>query len=92
MIKSFRHKGLERFFLTGNAQGINPEHSSKIKRILTLLHEAENVKELAYTGFRLHKLKGDKKDLWSVTVNGNYRITFEFYNKNAYILDYLDYH
>lgn len=92
MIKSFKHKGLRDFFLEGSVKGIDPEHSSKIKRILTLLNEAEDINELSYVGFRLHKLKGNKKNLWSVIVNGNYRITFEFKDKNAYILDYLDYH
>ena len=92
MIKSFNHKGLKKFFLTGDAKGINNNHTTKIRRILTLLHEADDVKDLSCVGFRLHKLKGDKNNLWSVTVSGNYRITFEFRNKHAYILDYLDYH
>ena len=92
MIKSFKHKGLKEFFFTGSIKGINPEHASKIRRILTLLNEACDVNELDYTGFMLHKLKGSMQNLWSVTVNGNYRITFEFRNQNAYILDYTDYH
>lgn len=92
MIKSFKHKGLKDFFLSGSIKGINPEHAAKIRRILSLLNEAEDVDELNYVGFRLHKLKGKMKNLWSVTISGNYRITFEFKNKNAYILDYLDYH
>ncbi|OGI04223.1 MAG: hypothetical protein A2Y25_08900 [Candidatus Melainabacteria bacterium GWF2_37_15] len=92
MIKSFKHKGLEDFFLKGSIKGINPDYSRKIRRILSLLNEAEDVNELNYTGFRLHKLKGKMQNLWSVTVSGNYRITFEFKEKNAYILDYTDYH
>jgi toxin HigB-1 len=92
MIKSFCHKGLKEYFLTGNTKGINSEHASKIRRILSILDRSKNVKELDYVGFRLHKLKGEMQNLWSVTVNGNYRITFEFRDKNAYILDYLDYH
>lgn len=92
MIKSFRHKGLEKFFYTGSIKGINPEHASKVRRILTLLNEAKRISELNYVGFRLHRLKGEMKNLWSVTVNGNYRVTFEFRGENAYILDYLDYH
>jgi len=43
-------------------------------------------------GFRLHRLKGDKRNLWSVTVSANWRITFEFENGDAYILDLEDYH
>lgn len=92
MIKSFKHKGLRDFFLKGSIKGINPEHSVKVRRILTLLNEVDDVLELNYVGFRLHKLKGEMKNLWSVAIKGNYRITFEFKDKNAYILDYLDYH
>lgn len=32
------------------------------------------------------------KNRWSITVNGNWRITFEFENGNAFVLDYEDYH
>jgi proteic killer suppression protein len=92
MIKSFKHKGLKDFFLKGKIKGITSEHASKIKRILALLNETEDLSELNYIGFRLHKLKGKMQNLWSITVNENYRITFEFKDKNAYILDYTDYH
>lgn len=43
-------------------------------------------------GFRLHLLKGNLADRWSITVNGNWRVTFEFRDGNAYVLDYEDYH
>ena len=43
-------------------------------------------------GYRLHQLSGDKQDLWSVTVNGNWRVTFYFEEQDAYLVDYLDYH
>ncbi len=92
MIKSFRHKGLENFFYTGSVKGINPKHSPKLQRILTILNKAKKAKELDYVGFRLHSLKGKERNLWAVTVSGNYRITFEFKEEHAYILDYLDYH
>ena len=43
-------------------------------------------------GYRLHALKGDKHDIWSVTVNGNWRLTFYFEGEDAYLVDYQDYH
>ena len=43
-------------------------------------------------GYRLHQLKGDRKGIWSITVNRNWRITFEFDEGNAYIVNYEDYH
>ena len=43
-------------------------------------------------GFRLHALKGDQKGRWSIFVNGNWRLTFEFIEGDVYVLDYEDYH
>lgn len=92
MIKSFKHKGLEDFFKTGNIKGINPEHKTKIKIILTALNSAKVIDDMDIPSFKLHKLKGDMQHLWSVTVRANYRITFGFENGEAYIVDYQDYH
>lgn len=92
MIKSFKHKGLENFFLTGNVKGISPEHSSKIRRILSDLNAISEIKDMNKPSYKLHPLKGDLKDHWSVSVNGNYRITFIFENGDAYVLNYQDYH
>jgi proteic killer suppression protein len=92
MIKSFKHKGLEKFFLTGSVKGINPDHAKKIQRILTQLNRAKVIGDMNAPDYKLHPLKGNMKDLWSVTVKNNWRITFMFENGNAYILDYQDYH
>lgn len=92
MIKSFKHKGLEKFFTTGNTKGIQAMHAEKLSRLLFILDDTDNLEDLNSPNYRLHKLKGDKNNLWSVTVQANWRLTFEFYNENVYILDYLDYH
>ncbi len=92
MIESFKHKGLEKFFLTKSVKGIIPGHSDKIQKILTQLNRAKEIKDMNAPNYRLHLLKGNMKDLWSVTVKNNWRITFKFENGNAYILDYQDYH
>ena len=92
MIKSFKHKGLERFFLTGLTKGIQVIHAKKLSYILNYLDEAEFVEDLNLPAFRLHKLQGKMKNLYSITVQANWRVTFEFVNGNAYIVDYLDYH
>ena len=47
---------------------------------------------MSVTSLALHELKGNKKDIWSVTVQANWRITFRFENGNAYIVNYEDYH
>ena len=92
MIKSFDHKGLEKFFYTGNKSGIQPQHSQKIADILDRLDASVNVTDMNYPGSNLHKLKGDLKDHWSVSVSGNWRITFKFIDGNAYVVNYQDYH
>lgn len=92
MIKSFEHKGLRKFWETGSKAGIKAAHAKKLRLILQRIDAAGQVSDIDFHGARLHPLKGDKKGLWSVTVNGNWRITFEFTDGDAYILNYIDYH
>ena len=92
MIKSFMHKGLKDFYETGSKKGIHPDHAPKLARILDRLDASINPKDMDLPGYRLHPLKGDKHDLWSVTINGNWRITFYFEGQDAYLVDYIDYH
>ncbi len=92
MIKSFKHKGLEKFFLNGTTAGIQAKHQKKLRMQLTAVHTAQSVGDIDIPGWRLHPLGGQRKDVWSITVNGNWRITFKFQDGNAYILNYEDYH
>nr|WP_239480676.1 type II toxin-antitoxin system RelE/ParE family toxin [Parashewanella hymeniacidonis] len=92
VIKSFRHKGLKRYFETGNKSGIQAKHERKIRMQLAAIDTAIEIDDLNLPGFKLHPLKGNRDGIWSITVNGNWRITFEFIDGNAYILNYEDYH
>ena len=92
MIKSFKHKGLERLFTKGSASGIQADYAGRISLMLDAIDAAEQVSELDLPGFRLHRLKGDKRNLWSARVSANWRLTFEFEDGDAYILDLEDYH
>ena len=92
MILSFRHKGLERFFYTGSKRGILPEHAQKIERILDRLDASVSPMDMNLPGYRLHELKGQDAGRWAVTISANWRITFEFVNQNAFLVDYQDYH
>ena len=92
MIKSFLHKGLKEYFETGSKKGIQPEHASKLARILDRLDASTSPQDMNLPGYRLHELKGDMRDYWSVTVNGNWRVTFYFVGRDAYLVDYKDYH
>lgn len=92
MIKGFRHKGLRRFYEDDSTSGIQAAHAEKLRRILGLLDVAVEPEELNLPSFRLHPLKGNLKDHWSITVNGNWRVTFRFAGVNVELIDYLDYH
>ena len=94
MIKSFKHKGLEKFFTTGSTKGIQAIHASKLNLILTALNKASKIENLKIPSFRLHPLQGNLQGLWAITVQANWRITFAFdeVTKDVYIVDYLDYH
>lgn len=92
MIKSFRHKGLRQFFETGSAAGIQASHARRLRLQLSALDTAHVIEDLDIPGFRLHPLKGAPKNRWSISVNGNWRLTFEFKDGDAYVLDDEDYH
>ena len=92
MIKSFRHKGLEAFFLTGKRGGVQPHHAEKLRRQLARLNVAKNGQDMNVPGWRLHALTGDLNGHFSVTVNGNWRLTFVFEGEDAVLVDYRDYH
>ncbi len=92
MIKSFRHKGLERFFTTGRTAGIQQTHKARLEERLTALHTAFSVEDMDIPGWKLHALKGDRKGLWAISVSGNWRIVFEFVDGHAYVVNYEDYH
>ncbi|PPI83777.1 hypothetical protein KEHDKFFH_13245 [Marinobacter maroccanus] len=65
---------------------------SELRMQLAALDTATSVEDMDIPGFRLHPLKGKDKGRWLIRVNGNWRMTFEFQDGNAYILDYEDYH
>ena len=92
MIQSFRHKGLKKFFESGSAAGIQPHHSKRLRMLLAALDTALSIEDMNVPGFRLHALKGSERGRWSVWVNENWRLTFEFKDGHAYVLDYEEYH
>ena len=92
MIESFRHKGLKKFFQSGSVAGIQPQHAKRLRMQLAALHTARTITDGNIPGFKLHKLKGSRKGCWSIWVNGNWRITFEFRDGHAHALNYEDYH
>ena len=92
MIQSFRHKGLRRFYESGSLAGIQPQHAKRPRMQLAALDSAQVSDDMDIAGFRLHPLKGADRGRWSIWVNGSWRLTFEFRDGQAYVLDYEDYH
>lgn len=92
MIERFKHKGLKQLFQYGEAQGISLELLEKLENILIVLNRARRPEDMNLPGFRLHRLKGNLKGCWSVTVRANWRIVFRFEAGNACDVDLIDYH
>jgi proteic killer suppression protein len=92
MIKSFKHRGLEKFYNTDSKAGIIPGHANKLRLQLTALDLATVPGDLARPGWNLHPLKGKFEGHWSISVNGNWRVTFKFIGLDAEVVDYQDYH
>ena len=92
MIRSFRHKGIEKFFLTGSKAGIQPKHALKLNEQLTLLNAATRPEHMNVPGWKFHALSGDLAAHWAVSVSGNWRLTFQVDGEDAVLVDYRDYH
>ncbi len=92
LITSFRHKGLEKFFSGGDCRGIPAVSAPRIERMLDRLEAAIKPEDMDVPGFKFHPLTGVRKGTFSVTVTGNWRITFRFDGENAIEVNYEDYH
>lgn len=92
MIKNFKHKGLERLYKTGSVYGVQFDHVKRLRLILSNLEQAESPVDMDLPGLGLHELKGNRKGIWSVSVSGNWRVTFKFNRNDVEIVNYEDYH
>ena len=92
VIKSFRHKGLRKLYETGSAAGVLANHAKRLRMQLAALDTAQTIDDMDIHGFALHPLKGAMRGRWAISVNGNWRLTFEFTDGNVHVLDYEDYH
>ncbi|MBI4469556.1 MAG: type II toxin-antitoxin system RelE/ParE family toxin [Acidobacteria bacterium] len=92
MIRGFRHKGLARLFETGSTAGIQAKHAERLRLILGRLSAATSPQDMALPGLKLHRLGGDSRGRWAMSVSGNWRVTFQFIGKDADAVDYEDYH
>ncbi len=92
MIRDVRHKGLDRFFRKSDRRGIDAKHADRIRRVLDLLDVVARAEDMAIPGYAFHPLKGDRKGTYSVSVSGNWRITFRFVDGDAIDVNLEDYH
>lgn len=92
MIRSFRHKGIQRYFEKGTKSGIQPQHEHRLRLMLSRLDDAKRPSDMDAPGWKLHALKGALKGHWAVWVDGNWRLTFTFEGGDAILVDYQDYH
>ncbi len=92
-IKSFRHKALRRLYAHDERRGLPAAFVAKLRDMLHALDSAATVDEIeTMPGWRLHPLKGDLKNMWSLTVSGNWRLVFRFEDGDAFDVDLTDYH
>jgi proteic killer suppression protein len=91
MIVRIRHKGLKRFYETGDTRGIDPRHAGWLRILLTAMDAASEPAALNNPGFGMHGLKGARKGQWAVSVSGNWRPVFEFDGPNITNVDLVDY-
>ncbi len=92
MIRSFVHQGLEKFFLKGSKVGIQAKHAARLRLILGRLNASVTPEDMNLPGLALHQLTGDRADIWSVKVSGNWRVMFRFVGEHAEVVNYEDYH
>jgi proteic killer suppression protein len=92
MIKSFRHRGLQRLYERGDSSRINPTLVEKVETALGLLDVAETPEAVNLPGYRLHPLRGNLRGFWSIRLSGNWRIMFRFDEHDVCDVDLVDYH
>ena len=92
MIRSFRSRGLKKFFEEDDPRRLPYDMLGRIRLILARLHTAGNLETMNVHSYHLHVLKGSRKGTWSVTVRANWRITFRFEGEDAYDVNFEDYH
>ena len=92
MIESFKHKGLERFFTTGDKRAIPVQSAARIDRMLDRLDASIKAEDMDLPGYKFHSLKGDRAGEYAVTVTGNTRITYRFDGQNAVAVNLENYH
>jgi toxin HigB-1 len=84
------------FFKKRTKRGIQPKHGDRLETVLDHLNGAADIRDMNFPGSGLHKLNPKttdmEKQIWALTISGNWRLTFKFFNGDAYEVGYVDYH
>ena len=92
-MRSSRHRGLRRLIEDDDAREIRRDLVGRIRNILAALISAPGIDHVnGPPGWRIHQLRGDRAGTWSISVSGNWRITFDIDNGEITNLDLEDYH
>jgi len=93
IVGKFRHKGLRRLYEDDDPSGVPAPSIKKIKAILAALEFADDLTQVAtMPGWKLHPLRGDRKGEYSISVTGNWRITFRLQGTAVTDVNFEDYH
>ena len=92
VIRSFKHRGVERFFTKSDHRGIPANFGPRLERMLDRLDSATHPEDMDLPGYRFHPLKGNRKGTYAVSVSGNWRLTFRWQGEDAIDVQIEDYH
>ena len=92
VIVTINHKGLRLYYEEGNGAKLPHEQLKKIARILSALDAVSSEDDIKALGLGIHRLTGNLKGFWSISISANYRIIFRFEDGDIFDVDYVDYH
>jgi proteic killer suppression protein len=93
VIRRIRHRHLKRLYERGDASGFAAHDIKRLRQILSRLDAASRPEEMDLPGLHFHRLRGDRKDTFAVTVRANFRVTWRVDADGAFIdVDHEDYH
>ena len=95
IVRSIRHRGLRRLLEDDSPRFLRQSLVDRVRKIMTALVLAEHIGGFiahAPPGWRAHRLSGERQNEWSVSVSGNWRVTFEEENGCIDRLNLEDYH
>lgn len=92
-IRSVRHRGLKRLIEDNDGRELRADQVNRLRNIIAALVLADDVRAIVGPpGWRIHQLTGDRAGAWSISVTGNWRLTFGIEQGDVCDLNLEDYH